>query len=157
MIHVEDDFLPVDLLEGVYDLYNNNKTSTPTGWVEKSEVHYGVTKLVSAALHCFNISHFAGLEIWSHYNSRPGWHYDRNELLYDKDKVNVFPLCSIIFYPKINVISGGELVIDSGITIHPKTNRLVLMSPGTYHKVETFLGERFSLLINVWDKNIYEQ
>jgi hypothetical protein len=156
MVHVEDDFLPIDLLEDLFLLYNNNKTSTSTGWVEKNQTHYGVAKLVSKALQYFQIQHFAGLEIWTHYNSRPDWHYDRDEKKYERERVNSFPLCSIIFYPRINIVSGGELVIKDGITIQPRTNRLVLMSPGTYHKVEPFVGERFSLLVNVWDKNIYE-
>ena len=48
-------------------------------------------------------------------------------------------------------------IIDSVISIPPVVNRLVLFSPGILHRINPFEGERYSVAVNIWNKEPSEQ
>lgn len=123
----------------------------------------------------FDFSNIVGYETWFHINTRPspydnydalfeegpdgvkmegsGWHVDRDERYRQKTNEDRYPLCSMVYYPLIDKsLRGGRLqFVDHSII--PKTNMLVIFSPGVWHNVEQFSGgERISVAINPWDK-----
>tara|TARA_R100001079_G_scaffold108700_1_gene79710 strand:- start:1484 stop:1978 length:495 start_codon:yes stop_codon:yes gene_type:complete len=110
-------------------------------------------KFVDIASNYFDLSSCVGYEFWTHKNTRPpeGWHYDKDELLFEKDGIYDYPLCSMVYYPFIENLEGGKLHLECDV-VTPKENRLIIFSPKTYHYVEPFKGERVSLLINPWKK-----
>ena len=101
-----------------------------------------------------NLTSCIGYECWTQNNKRPRTrHQDKDEKLVKRTGRLSFPLCSIIYYPIVENLKGGRLHVDDAI-ITPKTNRLVIMSPGMWHYVEEFTGTRISFLINPWDKTL---
>ena len=56
---------------------------------------------------------------------------------------------SIVYYPIIDNMSGGELILEKDVVV-PKVNRVVIFKPGMYHYVNEFEGTRYSMLINPW-------
>ena len=95
-----------------------------------------------------------GYEFWTQNNTKPGgWHQDRDEQLSNKTGELSFPLCSLIYYPIVENLQGGQLHVEDDI-ITPKTNRLVILSAGIWHYVEEFTGNRISFLINPWNKTL---
>ena len=102
----------------------------------------------------FNIKRHYRYELWQHLGTYPhGWHLDRDEELYEKKGILEIPLFGLIYYPLVECLRGGELLLENGISVTPKSNRLVLFSTGKLnHNVEKYEGYRHSFLINVWDK-----
>ena len=101
----------------------------------------------------FDLSSMVGFEYWVNYNAGAGWHYDTDE----SNSEGNFPICSIVYYPKVDLISGGHFITEQ-VSIKPKQNSLLCFSPGIYHCVEKFEGQRVSLAINPWSykvKSIY--
>ncbi len=105
--------------------------------------------LKSAAKH-FDLSKMVGFEYWAHYNSGVGWHYDKDEVMYNETGVLRLPLCGIVYYPIIENLSGGWFVTHSE-KVQPRTNRAVMFSADKEHMVERFTGTRLSVSINPWD------
>jgi len=101
----------------------------------------------------FDLSNAVGYEFWGHNGTKPDWHYDKDEVLFEKDRTLSFPLCSTAYYLAISGMKGGELVVQQD-TITPKPNRLVIFAPGKFHTVRPFAGKRVSLLINPWDHEL---
>ena len=77
--------------------------------------------------------------------------YDKDEDFLKEKGVLHFPLCSMVYYPVVEDLQGGQLHLECDI-ITPKENRLVIFPPKTFHYVEPFTGKRVSLLINPWSK-----
>ncbi len=106
---------------------------------------------------CFNfydLNECVGYEYWTQNNTRPSnWHYDKDEMYYESTGLFKYPICSIVYYLKVNNLEGGLLHLED-ITILPKTNRLVIFPSGIKHYVEEFSGDRVSFLINPWSYNI---
>lgn len=101
----------------------------------------------------FDLSSMIGFEYWVNYNAGAGWHYDTDE----SNTEGKFPICSIVYYPKVDLISGGHFITEQ-VSIKPKQNSLLCFSPGIHHCVEKFEGQRVSLAINPWSykvKSIY--
>lgn len=99
----------------------------------------------------YDLSDVIGYEFWSHMNTRPpgGWHYDKDEIAYHKNKIYKFPVCSIVYYPIIDNVTGGELLLNKDVIV-PKVNRAVIFKPKLYHYVNEFTGTRYSMLVNPW-------
>lgn len=94
------------------------------------------------------------LEYWKHHNTSPRWHYDCDEVYLRRTGNYSFALNTIIFYPEIELLQGGELITET-IRITPITNRMVILSPGIWHKVDDIVsGSRMSLNINPWHYKI---
>jgi len=109
-------------------------------------------KFINIASNYFDLSSCVGYEFWTQNNTRPSeWHYDKDERLLEEKGILDYPLCSMVYYPFVENLEGGQLHIECDI-ITPRANRLVIFSPKTYHYVQPFSGKRISLLINPWSK-----
>ena len=109
-------------------------------------------KFIDIASNFYDMSSCVGYEFWTQNNSRPSeWHYDKDEDFLKEKGVLHFPLCSMVYYPVVEDLQGGQLHLECDI-ITPKENRLVIFPPKTFHYVEPFTGKRVSLLINPWSK-----
>lgn len=103
-----------------------------------------------------DLSEIVGFEEWFHNPSLfslPGKHYDKDEMLYNKTKVLSFPLCSCVFYMKVEDLNGANLEIEGERPIIPTPNTLVIFKPGVLHEVTPYRsGTRTSLNINPWNR-----
>ena len=98
----------------------------------------------------FDLSLCVGYEFWTHNNTRPrGWHIDQDQKLVNTTGQTRFPLCSVVYYVKVEDLKGGKLHIEDDV-ITPKSNRMVTFSPKLNHCVEPFMGERITLCVNPW-------
>ena len=124
----------------------NNKNQTEK-WYSLDEDHLFVefcNRMIEIASHPFDLSSCVGYEFWTHNDTVPkDWHIDKDEQMQIKEGVTRFPLCSMVYYVEVNDLKGGKLHIEDDI-ITPRTNRLVIFSPGKYHCVEPFLGKRIT-------------
>jgi hypothetical protein len=138
--------------------------------------------LINLAGSYYNLSSCGGYEFWIHNHTKPlTWHIDNDERRRDEDNIMSFPLCSIVYYLQVENLVNGELRIShndeiqlnsmdalyeevrnnrlydkSDDVIIPKTNRMVLFSPGKFHTVNSFTGKRIALVINPWDVSKYK-
>ena len=107
--------------------------------------------MINVAGNFHDLTSCKGYEFWSQNNTRPqNWHIDQDEQLVAKTNQTRFPLCSMVYYLKIDNLRGGKLHIEDDI-ITPKSNRLVIFSPQLNHCVEPFMGDRIVLCVNPWD------
>ena len=110
--------------------------------------------MVRVASQFTNLEDCIGYEFWTQKNTRPSkWHYDKDEQLKHNKNVVNFPLCSMVYYLIVENLDGGQLHVEDDI-ITPKTNRLVIFSPGKYHYVQPFTGKRVSMLVNPWNRDL---
>ena len=148
-----DNLLNPDDLKNIQDKVESENTM-PTYWYDISQQHdyFNLCHLllITANNH-YDLSDVIGYEFWGHKNTRPpgGWHYDKDEIAFHRDGIYKFPVCSIIYYPVIENLIGGELILNKDV-ITPRTNRLIIFKSGVYHYVNEFEGKRYSLLINPW-------
>ena len=105
---------------------------------------------------CVDLTGVVGYEFWDQNNAKVDWHYDKDEVLYEKEKILKHPICSTIYYLEVNDLTGGQLVIEDDFIVTPKTNRLIIFGPGRQHRVETYTGTRCSLNINLWNRKLEE-
>lgn len=154
-VHIIDDVFDDNTVQEILEFATQN---VPSNWtlkeLGKDEVPNVIQKMYDYAATLYDLSHAKYLEFWKHENTRPDWHYDQDEVWYMRTNQHKFPLNTIIYYPKIENLVGGDFVTDS-IRITPKTNRMVILSPGIYHRVEPFeSGFRMSFNINPWSNKI---
>ncbi len=132
---------------------NTNETNFNERWYSLDEEHIFkdfCVQMVNVASNFFDLTSCIGYEFWSQNNTRPqNWHIDQDEQLVAKTNQTRFPLCSMVYYVKVNDLKGGKLHIEDDI-ITPKTNRLVIFSPQLNHCVVPFVGDRISLCVNPW-------
>ena len=132
---------------------NTNETNFNERWYSLEEEHIFkdfCVQMVNVASNFYDLTTCKGYEFWSHNNTEPrGWHIDQDEQLNGTTGQTRFPLCSMVYYLKIDNLRGGKLHIEDDI-ITPKTNRLVIFPPAKFHGVNPFEGKRVSLLINPW-------
>ena len=100
----------------------------------------------------FDLENIAGYEMWRNKTS-PGWHVDKDEKLFRKQKQLVFPQCSAVYYARIENMNGGEFYTEDA-RCFPRTNRLILFSPGLYHGVSASTGTRVAISINPWKHRV---
>ena len=111
-------------------------------------------QLINVAGNFYDLSSCMGYEFWSHNNTTPrGWHIDQDEQLNGITGQTRFPLCSMIYYLKIDNLRRGKLHIEDDI-ITPKSNRLVIFSPQLNHCVEPYMGDRIALCVNPWSTKL---
>jgi hypothetical protein len=117
------------------------------GWFEFGQ-YKCIDQILDIARKYFDLSEAIGYEM--HKNLKgPRYHYDKDEQLYATQKILSFPLCGIVYYPKIENMQGGDLAFDN-VMLLPITNRLVIFSPELAHGVNNFSGTRISIGINPW-------
>jgi len=130
-------------------------------WTDAYHREMYTNHIVEKAGKYFDMEKIKGYETWVHSNSKPsadyedGWHYDKDEYRYNLNNILSFPVCSCVFYLKIQKLIGGDLVIED-VTITPKTNRLIIFGPGKKHYVKDFTGTRISVNINPWNRLLEE-
>jgi hypothetical protein len=153
MIAIKDNVLSQADLAIIQELYFCNKPNYDTSWINKSDIPAWFNAIVNEASKFFSTESHVGVEWWTQNNgSLPskGWHYDLDERLWQEQHKISTPICSIIFYPLIENLQGGQFKTESCI-ITPQTNRMIVMAPGTLHTVSEYTGTRWSLLINPWN------
>jgi hypothetical protein len=108
----------------------------------------------------FNLESMIGYEMWPGSDDAPppplhAWrpefpmHYDKDENLFKEKNELSFPLCSIVYYPLIKNLIGGEFYTND-MSVTPKTNRLLIFSPGILHAVKPYQGLRKVVSVNPW-------
>ena len=131
-----------------------NQTNFNEKWYSLEEDHAFQDfslKLIEVASNFYDLTSCIGYEFWSNNNTLPrGWHIDQDEQLNGITGHTRFPLCSMVYYLKIDKLRGGKLHIEDDI-VTPKSNRLVIFSPQLNHCVEPFMGDRIVLCVNPWD------
>ncbi|CAN5867751.1 hypothetical protein BH11PSE3_BH11PSE3_08090 [soil metagenome] len=103
------------------------------------------------AMH-FDLTAIVGYEMWRN-DGNPGWHVDKDERLFRDRKEQVYPQCSAVYYAQADAVSGGEFFTED-VRYFPRTNRLVLFSPGIYHGVAAYAGTRLGVSFNPWNHRI---
>jgi hypothetical protein len=158
MLVIVDDFLNQ---EQKLEVQSWCRFTTPLNWknftLQNAEQlsHTPVGQILSFVSKFFDLSEMIGFEYWINHNTDKVWHYD-TDLSDDEGR---YPICSIVYYPQVGTVSGGNFLTETE-SIKPKENRLLFFSPGIYHCVESFEGQRVSLAINPWKykvKSLYEQ
>ena len=104
--------------------------------------------LLKQAAKFFDLSRMVGSEYWAHYGTRPDWHVDKDEKLYETSGNTAYPLCSIVYYADVDVV-GGDFMTETA-RVKPITNRMLVFAPGLLHGVEPFTGTRLSVAVNPW-------
>jgi hypothetical protein len=138
------------VLEVLYQLKTDN---IPETWFHKEQSHtYNkfCKVLLEECKKYYDLSNYIGYEFWTQNNTKPAdWHVDKDEKAYEYTQQFILPICTIVYYPKVDNLLGGILHLED-CSITPKTNRVVIFPPGIWHKVDDFSGERVSILVNPW-------
>ncbi len=152
---VLDDVLEQDSVNSILEFIDDSTKITSWYNLKDGHVHAELClSLLDITNRYYNISSCVGYEFWTRLNTCvEGWHYDKDERLSEDKKILSFPLCSIIYYPYVRDLKGGQLYMEHDI-ITPKSNRMVIFAPGVYHNVEDFTGERIAMVINPWDRKL---
>jgi hypothetical protein len=152
---VFDNVFDENELEGYQNKILNLTENIPLSWFSYYDDHEYKNfclRLTSLAATFFDLSDSVGYEFWTQHNSRPeSKHRDKDETLWNKNGELKYPICSIVFYLHTKKMIGGKLHFEDGSIIVPKSNRVVIFSPGIVHHVEEFEGERTSMLVNPWN------
>ncbi len=138
---------------------DNSKNRYLRKWNEIKFAH----PLLKVTSKYFNLKRHYRYELWQNIgcsivphsltiNAGLGWHTDKDEDMWEEKGIMSIPLFGMVYYVSVGC-SGGDLILENGIRISPKPNRLVLFSSGTIkHCVEEHEGHRYAFLINIWDK-----
>ena len=155
------------ILDDIIDLKSNfqrdsmrvldelNEPNINEKWYSLDEQHpfeNFCNSMIGIANQFINLDSCVGYEFWTQKNTRPSkWHQDKDEQLNGNKSILSFPLCSMVYYLIVENLEGGQLHVEDDI-ITPKTNRLVIFSPGKNHYVQPYTGTRISMLVNPWDR-----
>jgi len=109
--------------------------------------------IISLANSYIDLTSAIGYEMWCNQDNMyvPAMHHDKDDFLYEQQNILSFPLCSIVYYPLIENLVDGDFYTED-IMLKPKTNRLLIFSPGLLHGVRLYKGYRKAVSINPWDK-----
>jgi|GEM_PF-2027111 len=123
-------------------------------WVDKGNQPKYITNLVNVVESYIDLSTAVGYEWWTQKNTYTGrgWHIDNDEEVWASDGILKTPLCSIIYYPLVAHIKGGEFDLGD-LKIPAKTNRMIIVSANEPHKINNYNieeADRWSFLINPW-------
>ena len=146
MIHIIDNTFPENELEGV----QRWASSLPVDdtWYELHNMMFGKT-LLDIASRYFDLSDAVGCEMHVNYHT-PFRHYDKDEHAWRFNKQLIFPLCAIVYYPKIEMVGGQIIFPEADVGVTPKTNRTILFRGDLLHEGVPFDGYRQSVGINPW-------
>ena len=154
MLIVIDNFLPIDKNKEVVDFFTSHDASKEM-WFEGTLKDYlnedsFISNCIKKVSNYYNLTSMVGCEMWCHNNTKPDWHYDKDEKLWQETNEIKTPLCSIVYYGATNNLVGGKFMTET-ISIIPKTNRLIIFSPNIYHTVEEYTGNRLAIALNPWN------
>lgn len=154
MLIVIDNFLPIDKNKEVVNFFTTHNASESRWFQGELKQYLSGTCFISDCLKTvskyYDLTNMIGCEMWCHNNTRPDWHYDKDEKLWQESKEIKSPLCSIVYYGIADNLIGGKFITET-ITVTPKTNRLIIFSPNTHHTVEEYTGNRLAIALNPWD------
>jgi len=153
MLVVLDNVLDEPHRQAVVDYFacgdEERKMRWESGSVEKLDGDNSpMALLLKRAAKFFDLSRMVGSEYWAHYGTRPDWHVDKDEKLYETSGNTAHPLCSIVYYADVDVV-GGDFMTETA-RVKPITNRMLVFAPGLLHGVEPFTGTRLSVAVNPW-------
>lgn len=153
MIVVLDNVLGDSHRQAVVEFFSQSDEAREMKWerggVDKLRGNVSpMAMLLKQAARFFDLSDMIGSEYWAHYGTRPDWHVDKDEKLYEMSGNTEYPICSVVYYANIDVV-GGNFVTET-MSVQPVTNRMLVFSPGLLHKVEPYMGARLSIAINPW-------
>jgi hypothetical protein len=151
---VIDDALSTEDTESFRDQHFCMSETEHNRWVDRGNQPNYITSLIKAASEYIDIESAVGYEWWTHKNTytNKGWHIDYDEEVWCASRTLKTPLCSIIYYPLVAHIKGGEFVLED-LKIPAKTNRMIIVSAKEPHKINNYNTEeadRWSFLINPW-------
>lgn len=130
--------------------YENFYGDLPYDWISKENYPKSVQKLANLASEHFDLSQSTGIEFWQHFSTKPyGWHYDKDEVLYDNTGHIRLPLCTFVYYIHVNNLKGGEFLTEQ-LSYKPKSNDLIIFDSSLYHTVNEYRGERRSVNFCPW-------
>jgi len=113
--------------------------------------HPCIDEMLNLAEKYFDLQEAVGYEMHKNVSKDTSYHFDKDEHLFKTTGVLSLPLCSIVYYPKIENMQGGDLVFDD-LILRPITNRFVMFSSHLQHGAKSFSGTRISIGINPWKK-----
>ena len=114
--------------------------------------HPCIDEMLKIAGKYFDLSESIGYEMHKNVTGdgyKVLYHIDKDEQLFNTTGILSLPLCSIVYYPKIEDMQGGDLVFDD-LMLKPITNRFVMFSSHLPHGVKDHSGSRLSIGINPW-------
>lgn len=132
-------------------------------WLDLDEhSHPCIINIVQECSKYIDLSKAVGFELWMNSKdtatkeSMSDWHVDSDEHGDEGiDRPRAFPICSVVYYSKVELLEGGDLVFrDTDHRIKPERNSLALFSPGVEHRVEPFIGIRTSIAVNFWNHKL---
>ena len=167
MITVIDDFLDPDDFSNIHEfccnyIYHDERVEYP---IEFFYVENGIScapfEYESFVKYCKAIDgvtrhllpNYHGIELWVNNNTSVGWHYDKDEHVFDNTGLYKLADLSTVFYTEVDLEEGGSFEYDGG-TIEPKLNRLLIFGKGVMHRVNPFVGKRWSVAANLWEERI---
>ena len=157
MIVIMDDVVDNSTFQSDCIKLSESGKNIPEKWYSLDEKHIFqdfCIQMINLSSQMYDLTSCVGYEFWTHYNTIPrNWHIDKDEQLKIKTGYTRFPLCSMVNYVYVDELRGGKLHIEDDV-ITPKSNRLVIFSPGKYHCVEPFLGKRITLCVNPWSEKL---
>ena len=157
MIVIIDDVVDNSTFQSDCIKLSESGKNIPEKWYSLDEKHIFqdfCIQMINLSSQMYDLTSCVGYEFWTHYNTIPrNWHIDKDEQLKIKTGYTRFPLCSMVYYVYVDELRGGKLHIEDDV-ITPKSNRLVIFSPGKYHCVEPFLGKRITLCVNPWSEKL---
>jgi len=157
MIVIMDDVVDNSTFQSDCIKLSESGKNIPEKWYSLDEKHIFqdfCIQMINLSSQMYDLTSCVGYEFWTHYNTIPrNWHIDKDEQLKIKTGHTRFPLCSMVYYVYVDELRGGKLHIEDDV-ITPKSNRLVIFSPGKYHCVEPFLGKRITLCVNPWSEKL---
>ena len=157
MIVIMDDVVDNSTFQSDCIELSKSGKNIPEKWYSLDEKHIFqdfCIQMINLSSQMYDLTSCVGYEFWTHYNTIPrNWHIDKDEQLKIKTGYTRFPLCSMVYYVYVDELRGGKLHIEDDV-ITPKSNRLVIFSPGKYHCVEPFIGKRITLCVNPWSEKL---
>lgn len=157
-LHIEDNFLNDFEFRQIHDelFPSNSQPKYPRhNWTNNpNDLPRYVKKLLDTAYNYFKFSEIQSYEWWIHQSidtTPQYWHKDYYCEKFYKDNKAIESQCSIVYYPIVSFLNGGELIVND-ICIKPKMNRAVFITKGQVHKVNAYSGDRVSLGLNLYSK-----
>jgi len=105
-----------------------------------------------------------GFEYWLnviHVSDHMQWHFDKDEVKYERDGTVVSPAIGSVYYPVPHLVKGGYLEIQDEVheieRIAPVYNRMIVFQSNHLHRVTpVYAGPRFVFVSNVWTETVPE-
>lgn len=153
MLIILDDVLELTELLTIQEYFsvdlNRDMHWVPSTYSGIAEFRSPMSALLQVTNKYVDLSMMQGAEYWSHFGTKPEWHIDKDEVLCRRTGEVKTPICSIVYYAKVEALIGGKFLTETE-QVTPVQNRMIIFSPNILHGVETYEGYRMSVAINPW-------